>query len=269
MTKTILLTGATDGIGLKTAGRLAAAGHTLLLHGRSESKLARTVETLSSIGGAGVIETYCADLSSIDEVESLASEIASHHARLDVIINNAGVFKTPAPVTDDGFDIRFVVNTVSPYLLTKRLLHLLPDNGRVVNLSSAAQATVSLDALAGKRRLNDNEAYAQSKLAITMWSFHLAQDLGPAGPVIVAVNPGSLLASKMVKDAYGVAGSDLGIGANILFRAALGDDFGDASGRYFDNDQGRFASPHPDALDAGRNEAVVSAIDAILARSNT
>ena len=264
MTKTILLTGATDGIGLETAKLLAAEGHTLLIHGRSESKLAKTEEALTAINGAGVIESYRADLSKIDEVEGLASAVAEKHGSLDVIINNAGVFSTPHPVTEDGFDVRFIVNTVSPYLLTQRLLGCLHANGRVVNLSSAAQSPVNLSALAGHKRLDDNQAYAQSKLAITMWSFHLAQVLGAKGPVVVAVNPGSLLASKMVKDAYGVAGSDLGIGANILFRAALSEEFANASGKYYDNDNRRFAPPHPDALDANKSKALVEAIESIL-----
>jgi len=94
-----------------------------------------------------------------------------------------------------------------------------------------------------------------------MWSFHLAKELGNSGPVIVAVNPASLLASKMVKDAYGVAGKDLGIGAEILVRAALSDEFARASGSYFDNDQGEFSQPHPDALDAQKNTALVAAIE--------
>ena len=82
--------------------------------------------------------------------------------------------------------------------------------------------------------------------------------------MIVAVNPGSLLASKMVKDAYGVAGSDLGIGADILVRAALSDQFANASGCYFDNDHGQFASPHSDALNAEKNAILVEAIGALL-----
>lgn len=264
MTKTILITGATDGIGLETAKVLVGSGHKVLIHGRSDAKLADTEGTLAQISDAGEIETYRADLSGVSEVEALASEVAGKHSNLDVLINNAGVFKTPHPYTDDGLDVRFVVNTIAPYLLTKRLLPLLSVNGRVVNLSSAAQSPVDLDALAGKVRLNDSQAYAQSKLAITMWSSQLAASLGKEGPAIIAVNPASLLASKMVKEAYGIAGSDLGVGADILVRAALSDEFADASGLYFDNDQGRFSSPHPDALDARKNEQLVEAIEAVL-----
>lgn len=265
MKKTILLTGATDGIGLETAKLLASEGHTVLIHGRNDKKLATTEKTLLGISGVGIVQAYRADLSKLAEVEALASAIAKDHSTIDVVINNAGVFSTPNPVTDDGFDVRFVVNTIAPYLLTKRLLPLLSSTSRIVNLSSAAQSPVSLEALAGRRKLGDNLAYAQSKLAITMWSFHLAKELGDEGPMIVAVNPASLLASKMVKEAYGVEGSDLGIGADILVRAALSDEFSDASGRYFDNDRGEFSQPHPDALDAAKTKKLVAAIEDVIA----
>ena len=136
--------------------------------------------------------------------------------------------------------------------------------GRVINLSSAAQAPVNLKAFAGEVKLSHGAAYAQSKLALTMWSRSLAQELGGAGPAVVAVNPASLLGSKMVKEAFGMAGGDLRIGADILVRAALSDEFATASGKYFDNDSGRFASPHADALDAGKCEAVILVIEEIL-----
>jgi NAD(P)-dependent dehydrogenase (short-subunit alcohol dehydrogenase family) len=84
----------------------------------------------------------------------------------------------------------------------------------------------------------DGTAYAQSKLAITMWSRSMALSLKDDGPAIIAVNPRSMLGSKMVKQAYGLA-DDLRIGAEILCRAALSDEFAAASGQYFDNDIGK------------------------------
>ncbi|WP_340108678.1 SDR family NAD(P)-dependent oxidoreductase [Pikeienuella sp. HZG-20] len=260
MTKTILITGSTDGIGLATAKILAAKGHRVLLHGRSSDRLETAARSVGAEAGR-----YLADLSRIAEVEALAEAVASDHPALDVLINNAGVYKTPEPVTPDGLDTRFVVNTLAPYVLTRRLLPTMRADGRVVNLSSAAQAPVSIDALEGRTRLSDMEAYAQSKLAITMWSRVLAADLA-GGQVIVAVNPGSLLASKMVKEGFGVAGNDIGIGADILVRAAFSDEFAAASGKYFDNDAGRFGQPHPDALDNAKAREVVDAMEALLAR---
>lgn len=264
MNKTILVTGATDGIGFETAKLLVPLGHTVLIHGRNPDKLADTEKRLADLGG-GRVESYCADLSRMGEVEALAKAVSDNHDRLDVLINNAGIFRTQSPVTAEGLDVRFAVNTLAPYLLTERLLPLMRPTGRVVNLSSAAQAPVDIDALTGRVRLSDEmAAYAQSKLAITMWSREMAMALGRNGPAIIAVNPGSLLASKMVKEGFGVAGKDLSIGAEVLVRAALSDDFADASGRYFDNDSGRFAAPHPDALDTGLSQGVVRAIEGVL-----
>jgi len=263
--KTILVTGSTDGIGLEAAKLLGSQGHRVLLHGRSPKKLEAAREQLEAVQqGPPPARGYVADLSSMEKVDALAREVTQTHPQLDVLINNAGVFKVPSPMTPGGVDLRFAVNTLAPYLLTRRLLPALSSSGRVVNLSSAAQATVDLDALAGRTQLSDNAAYAQSKLALTMWSRSLSLSLGAGGPVIVAVNPGSFLGSKMVKEAYGVAGNDLSIGAEILSRAAVSEEFAAASGKYFDNDSKRFTSPHPDALDPQKCGALVELLDSLL-----
>ncbi len=253
--KTILITGATDGIGLLTAQKLAAAGHHILLHGRSQAKLEAAVQAVG-----GTTESYIADLSVLSEVDAMADAIIAKHKRLDVVINNAGVYKIAHPITAEGHDSRFVVNTLAPYHLTRRLLPLLGSEGRVVNLSSAAQARVAVDAVAGQTRLDDFAAYAQSKLAITIWTQEMARQ-HPGGPVFVAVNPGSLLASKMVKEGFGVAGNDLNIGADILIRAAVSADFANASGAYFDNDGAGFSAPHAAAADVAQVKAVMEEIE--------
>ena len=266
MQKVILITGSTDGIGLETAKMLLSQGHHLLLHGRNQKKLSKVEKMLSELPGGGTIESYRADLSHLADVEALAVAITAKHKKIDVLINNAGVYNVPQVTSKEGLDIRFVVNSIAPYLLTLRLLHLFGNDGRVVNLSSAAQAPVDLDALASvNAKASDGAIYAQSKLALTMWSAHMASMLKDKGPAIIAVNPASFLGSKLVKDAYGVAGNDLRIGADILCRAALSDEFADASGRYFDNDSGQFAAPHPDALNAAKNQKLVSVIETVLA----
>jgi len=261
MSKTILLTGATDGIGLVTAKSLAAEGHKLLIHGRSEAKLSAAAAEI------GEAEAYLADMSKMGEVEAMASAILAKHERLDVLINNAGVFRTPVTRTAEDLDTRFYVNTFAPYVLTKRLLPIMSPEGRVVNLSSAAQARVDVSAMAGKAPIDDMGAYSQSKLALNIWTRAMAASL-PQGPVIVAVNPGSLLASKMVKEGFGVAGNDLQIGADILIRAALDPSFEGVSGAYFDNDTGRFSDPNPAALDAGHAKEVMETIERVIASLN-
>jgi NAD(P)-dependent dehydrogenase (short-subunit alcohol dehydrogenase family) len=263
MTKTILLTGATDGIGLVTAEKLVALGHRVLIHGRSIEKLAAVKEKLTD--DEKEVESYQADLSDLYAVKQLAEDVIEKHKHLDVLINNAGVYKMQNPITKDNFDSRFVVNTLAPYLLTQKLLPLMSNTSRIINLSSAAQAPVDLKALVGEYHLNDEfNVYAQSKLAITMWSRHLANDLGSKGPVIIAVNPGSLLASKMVKEGFGIAGNDINIGADILLRTSLDKKFTDASGLYFDNDVGQLAEPHVDALDDQKCEVLVKTMERLL-----
>jgi len=263
MQKTILITGASDGIGAATAENLASQGHTILLHGRNSEKLEQVQQRLSKLTDAGKIETYVADLSSLAETEELAIQIVDAHSTLDVLINNAGIYKTANPITSTGIDIRIMVNTLAPYLLTKRLLKLMNTNSRIINLSSAAQAPVALDALTGNAHLEDMEAYAQSKLAITMWTRELAQNLDKS-PIMIALNPGSLLATKMVKEGFGVAGKDLSIGVEILSSLALSPDFDNSSGKYYDNDKGAFGSPHPDALDDVKCKEVVRVIEETL-----
>ena len=204
----------------------------------------------------------------MSDVIELAAAVADVHANLDVLINNAGVFRTPDTVTPDGLDVRFAANAIAPYLLAKRLIPKVNLLGRVINLSSAAaQSPVALRALSGKIRLPDMEAYAQSKLALTMWSRHVARVLGAGGPAIMAVNPGSMLGTKMVKEGFGVAGGDVLIGADVLTRMALADEFADASGRYFDNDAGQFAKPQADAFDPLKCQEIVDAIEMVLAQS--
>ncbi|AML52976.1 SDR family NAD(P)-dependent oxidoreductase [Falsihalocynthiibacter arcticus] len=259
MTKTILITGATDGIGLLTAKMLAAKGHLILLHGRNADKLAAAAKEVGS-----KVEVYLADLTRLGDVTSMADEILARHANLDVLINNAGVLKAAETRTPEGLDVRFMVNTFAPFVLTNRLLAIIPKSGRVVNLSSAAQAPVDLAAMAGESRLGDMEVYAQSKLAITVWGREMARVL-PDGPVIVAVNPGSLLASKMVKEGFGIAGNDLAIGADILCEAALDASFADASGKYFDNDAGQFANPNAAALNADHAASIMQEMTRIIA----
>lgn len=267
MTKTVLITGATDGLGLATAELLAAAGHDVVLHGRSASKLDRAMAQVGKASGGAVVSAIEADLARLSAVDELSATIHSAHGDVDVLINNAGVFRTDQPTTPDGLDVRFAVNAIAPYMITREALDSLPPDGRVVNLSSAAQSPVDLDALSGRRQLDDRAAYAQSKLALTMWSIDLGLRVGPDGPAILAVNPGSMLGTKMVREGFGVPGRDIQTGASILARAALDPGFATATGAYFDNDAGAFADPHPDALQAAQRRAVLDRIDEIVARS--
>jgi len=264
MQKTILITGSTDGIGFQTAKRLISEGHNVLIHGRSEEKVKKVVEELSLLSNGGTIDSFVADLSNMSDVKALANVVKESYSKLDALINNAGVYKVSEVKTKDNLDVRFVVNTIAPYLLTKELMPLLDTSSRVVNLSSAAQAPVNINAIKKVIPMSNGEAYAQSKLALTMWSTLLGLKLKGKGPLIVSVNPKSLLGSKMVKAAYGIDGGDLSIGADILCRAALSDEFANANGKYFDNDIAEFAQAHSEALDEVKCKKVIEAIEEVL-----
>ncbi|RMD72106.1 MAG: SDR family NAD(P)-dependent oxidoreductase [Bacteroidetes bacterium] len=184
--------------------------------------------------------------------------------RLDVLINNAGVFRAAEPITPCGIDVRFVVNYLAPCVLTPMALALLQKSadGRVINVSSAAQAPVSLRALRGEVRLGEYEAYAQSKLALTMWSVWLASR--HAELTVIPVNPGSLLDTKMVREAFGHHRASATVGADILCRLALDQDVRRHSGQFFDNDLGAFTLPHPDARDAQKVARLIQATEEVL-----
>jgi NAD(P)-dependent dehydrogenase (short-subunit alcohol dehydrogenase family) len=262
--KTILITGATDGIGFETAKLFAANEYALILHGRSQQKMDATLEKITQSFPNAKVEGVLADLSKFSEIASLIKEIKENYHSIDAIINNAGVLKLPKPITADGLDTRFVVNTIAPILITRGLLPMLSKQGRVVNLSSAAQAPVVSKAITGDVQLHDDmQAYAQSKLALTMWVKYSTHAFD-SSQVNVAVNPGSLLASKMVKEGFGVAGNDLSIGAKVLFDAAVSEKFKEASGMYFDNDNGVFSEPHPFALKSSHYDDMMRAIEKVI-----
>lgn len=267
MNKTLLITGATDGIGLATATQLASQEHRILLHGRNPEKLHQTVTELSRQFPQSHLDTFQADLSRMDDVLRLASEIRQRYQYLDVLINNAGIFQTTHPIADNGLDVRFMVNTLAPYVLTRQLLPCMDADSRIINIASAAQASIDPEALKGHTRLDDAfQAYAQSKLALIIWTQELAYELGTAAPAMIALNPGSLLGSKMVKEGFGVAGGDLSTGADIITRAALASTFANVSGQYFDNDNGQFAPPHQDALNLEKSGQIMTTIEQVALR---
>lgn len=259
MQKTILITGATDGIGKLTAQKLAAYGNTVLVHGRNPAKLDKVARDLAEETNADV-HPYLADLSDLMQVRALADQVRSDHDKIDVLINNAGVLG--APVDAVGLDLRFVVNTLAPVILTERLLPHIAPSGRIVNVLSAAQNAIVPEVLTGKIDSgSDMATYAQSKLALGIWAEQKAKECGEH-PIFVSLNPGSYLASKMVTEELGMRGNDLSIGANILCDAALCDEFGESTGRYWDNDSRHFTQLNLAAADEEHIALVMALIEA-------
>ena len=254
MKKSILITGSTDGIGKLVALQLAKEDQVVYLHGRNSEKLSAVVSEVKNTSGNKNVKGFVADFSDLGAVRKMADLILQEIPYLDVLINNAGVYKSSVSKTKDNLDIRFAVNYFAPYILTNKLLPLLKkgNDPRIINLSSAAQAPVSFEAMSGEIPLTEMEAYAQSKLALTMWSMYLAAEEPDLN--VIPVNPGSLLDTKMVKEGWGFHRSSADKGRDILYDLAILEKYKGASGKYFDNDIERFGTIHT----AGSNKMAIN-----------
>ncbi|MEM9361953.1 MAG: SDR family NAD(P)-dependent oxidoreductase [Bacteroidota bacterium] len=262
--KTILITGSTDGIGKLAALKLAEDEHQILIHGRDSKKVESAISEIKDHTDTEKISGFISDLSDFESIKKMISDLSKSISKIDVLINNAGVFKSSVPLNKEGLDVRFAVNYFAPYLLTNGLLPLLKksDSARVINLSSAAQSPVSLTALLGQCQKSDQEAYAQSKLALTMWSFDFAKKYPEI--TTIPVNPGSLLNTKMVQEAYGQHWSSADKGATILYELAVSEKFSNNNGQYFDNDKGDFNRAHMDAYDHVKIETLIAETEKIV-----
>jgi NAD(P)-dependent dehydrogenase (short-subunit alcohol dehydrogenase family) len=233
---TILVTGATDGLGKRVARELAGKGATVLLHGRNSERLQAALEDIRKVTGSERLGSYLADLSSLAQVRALAERILSGQVRLDVLINNAGVIVRERKESEDGFELTFAVNYLAHFLLTSLLLPLLRDSApaRIVNVASAGQSPVDFDDVMLERRYDGMRAYAQSKLAQIMFTFELAGYLSGSGVSVNALHPASLMDTKMVSETFGYTMSTVQEGAVATVRLAASPDVEGVTGRYFD-----------------------------------
>ena len=198
--RTILVTGSTDGLGRATARRLAAMGACVLAHGRHPQKLERVLAGMPTEGESGS-HGYLADLSSLEETRRLARDVTTEHARLDVLINNAGIVSLDRQLSRDGIELAFAVNYLSHFLLTLELLPLIEaGGGRVVNVASIGQQAIDFDDVMLERDYSALRPYSQSKLAQIIFTIELAERLGPDAAVTVnALHPATLMDTKMVR----------------------------------------------------------------------
>jgi NAD(P)-dependent dehydrogenase (short-subunit alcohol dehydrogenase family) len=250
----ILVTGSTDGLGRALAHELAARGATVLLHGRSEARLDETRREIASTTDEARLQTHCADLASLDEVRRLAQEIERDHERLDVLVNNAGIGGGADPglreESVDGYELRFAVNYLAPFLLTGLLLPLLGRSApaRIVNVASVGQAPIEFDDVMLEQSYDGMRAYSQSKLALIMFTFELAQRLRAEDVTVNALHPASLMNTKMVYESFGYTMSTIEDGVEATLRLVLAPELDRVSGRYFDRlSEGR---AHAQAYDA-------------------
>jgi NAD(P)-dependent dehydrogenase (short-subunit alcohol dehydrogenase family) len=191
--RTVLITGATDGLGYEIARRLAAEDYNVIVHARTAERGEEAIERLVKSGAEPLrLQLAVADFSSLAEVATMARQIP----RLDVLVNNAGIAGGDRRVlTEDGHELTFQVNYLAHYLLTVMLEQPLAEarHARVVNVSSALHRAANIDwtDLNRSHRYSRGAVYAQSKLALTMFTSALPE-FGPIGMTAVSVHPGIL-----------------------------------------------------------------------------
>ena len=194
--RTALVTGATDGVGRVVAMRLGEAGVRVLVHGRDRARGARVVAEI--VGGGGRAEFMHADLAALAEVRGLAEAVQARTDRLEILISNAGVGTggagAPRRTSADGYELRFAVNYLAGFLLTRLLLTLLRASApaRIVNVASAGQRPIDFDDVMLTRGYSGARAYCQSKLAQIMSTIDLAEELRGSGVSVHALHPGDL-----------------------------------------------------------------------------
>ena len=251
---TILVTGATDGLGRRVALELAGRGATVLLHGRDEGRSEAALEEIRRRTGSEKSRRYLADFSSLDEVRGLAERIISDHDRLHVLVNNAGVIVPERGESEDGVELTFAVNHLAHFLLTNLLLPLLRASApaRVVNVASAGQSPVNFGDVMLEGAYDPMRAYTQSKLAQVMFAFSLAERLRGSVVSANALHPASLMDTKMVRETFGYASSTVEEGAEATVRLAASPELEGVTGRYFDGT--REARANRQAYDAEAKE---------------
>jgi NAD(P)-dependent dehydrogenase (short-subunit alcohol dehydrogenase family) len=237
----ILVTGATDGLGRALARDLAGHGASVLLHGRSPAKGEETLREIRAATGNERLAFYLADFSSLDQVRGLAERILAEHERLDVLVNNAGIGTggrgaSGREVSQDGFEIRFSVMYLAPFLLTWLLEPLLVRSApaRIVNIASAGQSAIDFDDVMLEHGYSGVQAYCQSKTALVMLTFDLANELRDRGVTATCLHPGTYMPTKMVLEAGVNPVDSLESGVEATMRLIADPDLADVTGKYFD-----------------------------------
>jgi NAD(P)-dependent dehydrogenase (short-subunit alcohol dehydrogenase family) len=248
--QTILVTGATDGLGREVARELAERGARVLLHGRDREKADETRRALAERTGNDDLEVVVADLASLAQVRDLAQEVGQATDALHALVNNAGVAGPPRTETEDGHELHFAVNYLSHFLLTQELLPLLERSApaRIVNVASIGQAPIDFDDPMIQRGYDPMRAYAQSKLAQISYTFELAERLDGSGVTVNALHPATLMDTKMVRDYFGRPRSSVEEGTEATLRLLIDPELDGVSGRYFDGL--RESRAHAQAYDA-------------------
>jgi NAD(P)-dependent dehydrogenase (short-subunit alcohol dehydrogenase family) len=256
--RSVLVSGATDGLGRALAAELARRGAAVLLHGRDPERAEVALAELRDLGGEGHA-VYLADYSSLAEVRAMWERILAERDALHVLVNNAGIGTTlpgdgERMESNDGYELRFQVNYLAGYLLATMLEPLLARSApaRVVNVASAGQMPIDFDDVMLERDYSGTQAYCQSKLAQVMHAIDLAAAHHPARLTANALHPATYMPTKMVLAARGSAVSTLEEGVEATLRLVVDPDLDGVSGLYYNGLREDAAHPQAYDVDARR-----------------
>ncbi|MEJ7599888.1 MAG: SDR family NAD(P)-dependent oxidoreductase [Kofleriaceae bacterium] len=261
MSRVVLVTGSTDGIGRATARALAAAGMKVIIHGRSKLKVDAALAQLSAELPGAEFEGVAFDLGRVEAVKKGAAQILERLPALHVLVNNAGVFADERTLTEDGIELTFAVNHIGPFALTQLLLPRLEASAteapsRVINVASIAhtRGRIHADDLTLAQGWTGYAAYAQSKLANVMHALVLAERRDPKAVVVYSVHPG-VVSTKLLRQGFGpVTGMATEAGAKTIVRLAGAVTTDEPSGSYFSD--GVVTPPATTARDGAAREAL-------------
>ncbi len=235
--KIVLITGATDGIGKQTAFDLAEIGAAIIIHGRDHERTKNVASEIKESTDNPSIDFFVADLSSLQEVKNFSDQIHEKYDRLDVLINNAGVYMNHKELSKDGYEMTFAVNHLAHFLLTDLLIDLMDKsaNGRILNVASMAHAhEIDFDNLQGEKFYAGYTAYSYSKLCNILFTYRLARQLEDKGVTVNCLHPG-VIRTKLLRAGWGMGGSPLSSGSKTSVYLASSPEVEEVTGRYYAN----------------------------------
>ena len=220
--RVVLVTGSTDGLGREVAKRLAAGGAHVIVHGRNRERGLAVVDEIKK-AGKGSASFYAADFGSIAQVRAFADTILKHYPKIDVLVNNAGIWlrQGPKQLSADGYEMTMAVNYLAGVVLTRALLPRLIASApsRIVNVASQSQSAINLDDPMQERDYVGQRGYSTSKLAQVMFTIDLAKELEGKKVTVVSLHPASLMDTRMVEMAGVAPRSTIDEGAVAVMNA--------------------------------------------------
>jgi retinol dehydrogenase 14 len=237
--KIILITGSTDGIGKQTALDLAEMDASVIVHGRDPERTMNVAAEIKEYTGNPSVDFIVADLSSLEEVKTLSYQLHEKYDRLDVLINNAGVYMKQRELSKDGFEMTFAVNHLAHFFLTYLLMDLIQKSAhsRIINVASMAHAQeMDFDNLQAEIFFDGYTAYSLSKLCNIIFTYELARRLDGTSITANCLHPG-VIRTKLLRVGWGVGGDSLESGSRTSVYLASSPEVEKVTGRYFANSQ--------------------------------